>query len=122
MKTIHTNQAPKALGPYSQAKISGNLIYISGQIGIDPSTNRPQEGIRAQVEQICKNIDAILHEAGSDYSKVIKTTCLLANIEDFGEFNDIYSNYFISKPARSCFAVKDIPAGMLAEVEVIAEI
>lgn len=122
METVHTDKAPKALGPYSQAKVSNGMVYLSGQIGIIPETGEFAQGLEAQVEQVCKNIGAVLEAAGSDYSKVVKTTCLLANIEDFAAFNEIYAKYFISKPARSCFAVKDIPAGMLVEVEVIAEV
>lgn len=122
MKTIHTDKAPAAMGPYSQAKVSGGLVFLSGQIGLDPVTGSKQEGLEAQTRQILKNIDAVLKEAGSDASKVVKTTCFLADIADFVAFNEIYAEYFTSKPARSCVAVKDLPAGMLVEVEVIAEV
>ncbi|MCF0155408.1 MAG: RidA family protein [Veillonella sp.] len=122
MKTVHTDNAPKALGPYSQAKIVGNLVFLSGQIGIDPATGSAVEGIEAQTEQVMKNLGAVLKEAGSDYDKVVKTTCFLADIKDFATFNEIYAKYMTSKPARSCFAVKELPAGMLVEVEAIAEI
>ena len=122
MKTVHTDNAPKALGPYSQAKIVGNLVFLSGQIGIDPATGSAVEGIEAQTEQVMQNLGAVLKEAGSDYDKVVKTTCFLADIKDFATFNEIYAKYMTRKPARSCFAVKELPAGMLVEVEAMAEI
>lgn len=123
MKTIHTDKAPAAVGPYSQAKIAGGFLFASGQVPINPETATVIEGgIEAQTEQVCKNIKAVLTEAGTDFSKVVKTTCFLADINDFKAFNEVYANYFISKPARSCVAVKDLPLGVSVEVEIIAEV
>ena len=123
MKTIHTDKAPAAVGPYSQAKIASGFLFASGQVPINPETATVIEGgIEAQTEQVCKNIEAVLTEAGTDFSKVVKTTCFLADINDFKAFNEVYANYFISKPARSCVAVKDLPLGVSVEVEIIAEV
>ncbi|MBO6164051.1 MAG: RidA family protein [Lachnospiraceae bacterium] len=123
MNTIETKNAPAAIGPYSQAKTIGNLLFASGQIPVDPATGEvPGPGIEEQAEQSCKNVGAILAAAGSGYDKVIKTTCFLADIADFAAFNAVYAKYFTSKPARSCVAVKDIPKGCLCEIEVIAEL
>ena len=123
MKTISTDKAPAAVGPYSQAKVVGGLLFASGQIPLDPKTGSiVAGGIAEQTEQVCKNIEAVLAEAGSDFSKVIKTTCFLADINDFKPFNEVYAKYFTSKPARSCVAVKDLPLGALVEVEIIAEV
>lgn len=123
MKTIHTDKAPAAVGPYSQAKMAGGFLFASGQVPINPETATVIEGgIEAQTEQVCKNIEAVLTEAGTDFSKVVKTTCFLADINDFKAFNEVYANYFISKPARSCVAVKDLPLGVSVEVEIIAEV
>lgn len=123
MKTIHTDKAPAAVGPYSQAKIAGGFLFASGQVPINPETATVIEGgIEAQTEQVCKNIEAVLTEAGTDFSKVVKTTCFLADINDFKAFNEVYANYFISKPARSCVAVKNLPLGVSVEVEIIAEV
>ena len=123
MKTIHTDKAPAAVGPYSQAKIAGGFLLASGQVPINPKTATVIEGgIEAQTEQVCKNIEAVLNEAGTDFSKVVKTTCFLADINDFKAFNEVYANYFTSKPARSCVAVKDLPLGVSVEVEIIAEV
>jgi putative endoribonuclease L-PSP len=123
MKTIHTDKAPAAVGPYSQAKIVGNLVFLSGQVGLNPATGKPVEGgIQEQTEQVMKNLGAVLAEAGTDFEGVVKTTCFLANIEDFAAFNEIYGKYMTGKPARSCFAVKDLPLGLLVEVEAIAEV
>jgi len=119
MKTIFTDKAPAAVGPYSQAKVVGGLLFASGQI---PLSSIVEGGIVEQTEQVCKNIDAVLAEAGSDFSEVIKTTCFLADIADFKAFNEVYAKYFTSKPARSCIAVKDLPLGALVEVEFIAEV
>ena len=120
MKTIHTDKAPAAVGPYSQAKVAGGFLFASGQVAINTATGSVVEGgIEAQTEQVCKNIEAVLAEAGSDFSKVIKTTCFLADINDF---NEVYAKYFTSKPARSCVAVKDLPLGVAVEVEIIAEV
>jgi len=123
MEIISTNQAPAAIGPYSQAIISGNLLFASGQIPINPASGAVEaEDIVGQTEQVMKNIGAVLKEAGTDYTKVVKTTCFLADINDFSTFNEIYARYFTGKPARSCVAVKSLPKNVLCEVEVIAEI
>lgn len=122
MKKINTENAPKALGPYSQAVVSGNLLFTSGQGGIDPAKGTLLEGLEAQTEQVMKNIGALLKEAGTDFSKVVKTTCFLKDMHDFKDFNEIYSRYFTEKPARSCVAAADLPGGFLIEVEVIAEL
>lgn len=123
MKKIHTNHAPEAIGPYSQAVIAGGMLYTSGQIAINPATGEVEAAdIQGQTEQIMKNLGAILAEAGSNFKKAVKTTCFLADMGDFAAFNDIYGQYFTEKPARSCVAVKTLPKGVLAEVEVIAEI
>lgn len=120
MKTLETKKAPAAIGPYSQAKMVGNFLFASGQIPVDPATGNIPEGIAAQAEQSCKNVGEILKAAGSGYDKVVKTTCFLAEIADFAAFNEVYAKYFVSKPARSCVAVKDLPKGVLCEVEAIA--
>ena len=121
--TVHTGAAPAAIGPYSQAVITGNLVFTSGQIPIDPATgNVEADGIQAQAEQVMRNLGEVLKAAGSDYTKAVKTTCFLAHMADFAAFNEVYGRYFTSKPARSCVAVKDLPKGVLVEVEVIAEI
>lgn len=123
MKTVSTDKAPAAIGPYSQAKICGNLIFASGQIPVDPQTGKVEKSdVAGQTEQACKNVKALLEAAGSDIDKVIKTTCFLSDIADFAEFNKVYAQYFTSSPARSCVAVKDIPKGCLVEIEAIAEI
>ena len=123
MKIISTDKAPAAIGPYSQAVISGNMLYTSGQIAINPETAQVVEGgIEAQTEQIMKNLGEVLKAAGVDFTAAVKTTCFLADINDFAAFNKIYGKYFTGKPARSCVAVKDLPKGVLAEVEVIAEL
>jgi reactive intermediate/imine deaminase len=121
MKVVATDKAPGAIGPYSQGFISNGFVYTSGQIPVDPATGDIPEGIEAQTAQSCKNVGAILEAAGSGFDKVIKTTCFLADIADFAAFNGVYAEYFTSKPARSCFAVKDLPKGVLCEIEVIAE-
>ena len=121
MKVIATEKAPGAIGPYSQGFIAGGFVYTSGQIPVDPATGAIPEGIAAQTEQSCKNVGAILEAAGSGYDKVIKTTCFLADIADFAAFNEVYAKYFTSKPARSCVAVKDLPKGVLCEIEAVAE-
>ena len=120
MNIIATEKAPGAIGPYSQAKMVGNFLFASGQIPVDPATGNIPEGIAAQAEQSCKNVGEILKAAGSGYDKVVKTTCFLAEIADFAAFNEVYAKYFVSKPARSCVAVKDLPKGVLCEVEAIA--
>lgn len=120
MKPIATPNAPGAIGPYSQGYEFGDLIITSGQIPVDPATGEMAQGIVAQAHQSCKNVAAILEAAGSDMSKVVKTTCFLADIADFAAFNEVYAQYFTSKPARSCVAVKDVPKGALCEIEAIA--
>lgn len=121
--TIHTDKAPAAIGPYSQAKVVGDLIFTSGQIAIDPAEGKiVADTIEGQTEQVCKNIGELLKAAGSDFDHVIKTVCFLDDIADFAVFNGIYAEYFTSKPARSCVAAKALPAGALVEVEVIAEV
>ena len=120
MNIIATEKAPGAIGPYSQAYEVNGVIYTSGQIPVHPATGNIAEGIAAQAEQSCKNVGAILEAAGSGYDKVVKTTCFLAEIADFAAFNEVYAKYFTSKPARSCVAVKDLPKGVLCEVEAIA--
>lgn len=121
IKPISTTEAPAAIGPYSQGMVVGSLVFTSGQIPVDPSTGNVPEGIKAQAEQSCKNVDAILKAEGCDMSKVIKTTCFIADMNDFKDFNEVYEKYFISKPARSCVAVKTLPKGVLCEIEAIAE-
>lgn len=123
MKKISTDKAPAAIGPYSQAIVMGNLVFTSGQIPIDPATATVEAvGITAQAEQVMKNLGAVLAAAGSSYEKAVKTTCFLADMADFAAFNEVYGKYFTEKPARSCVAVKDLPKGVLCEVEVIAEL
>lgn len=123
MKKISTNNAPAAIGPYSQAVIANNLLFTSGQIALDPATGEVVgTTIEEQTTQVMKNLGAVLEAAGSGYEKAIKTVCFLANMEDFAAFNDIYGQYFTGKPARSCVAVKQLPKNVLCEVEVIAEI
>ena len=122
-KVIYTKDAPEAIGPYSQAIVTGDLVYTSGQIPINPkSGNIEAMDITGQTTQVCENLKEILKMAGSNLEKVIKTTCFLQNMEDFGAFNEVYAKYFTGKPARSCVAVKSLPKGALVEVEVIAEI
>ena len=118
MKIIHSEQAPAAIGPYSQAYEANGFIFTSGQLGIKPSTGKMPETITEQTEQACKNI--ILAASGLSMMNVIKTTCFLADINDFKAFNEVYAKHFVSKPARSCFAVKSLPANGLCEIEVIA--
>lgn len=120
MKIIKTNDAPAAIGPYSQGYVANGFVYTSGQIGLDPHTGEPAQGIAAQAEQCCKNVAAVLAAAGSDLSRVIKTTCFLADMSDFAAFNQVYAKYFVSLPARSCVAAKELPKGMLCEIEAIA--
>ena len=121
MKVIATTNAPGAIGPYSQGFVVNGFVYTSGQIPVDPATGAVPEGIAAQAEQSCKNVGAILEAAGSGFDKVFKTTCFLADMGDFAAFNEVYAKYFISKPARSCVAVKTLPKGVLCEIEAIAE-
>ena len=121
MKVIATEKAPGAIGPYSQGFLTNGFVYTSGQIPVNPADGTIPEGIAAQAEQSCKNVGAILEAGGSGFDKVVKTTCFLADIADFAAFNEVYTKYFTSKPARSCVAVKDLPKGVLCEVEAIAE-
>ena len=121
MKVIDTKNAPGAIGPYSQGFLTNGLVFTSGQIHVNPANGEVPEGITAQTEQSCKNVAAILEAAGSGMDKVVKTTCFLADIADFAAFNEVYAKYFTSKPARSCFAVRDLPKGVLCEIECIAE-
>ena len=121
MEIISTNNAPQAVGPYSQAILVNGTLYASGQIAIDPETQKMVENdIVAQTERICKNIEGVLKAAGMGFENVVKTTCFLADMVDFGTFNGIYEKYFISKPARSCVAAKALPKNALAEIEIIA--
>ena len=123
MKIISTEKAPAAIGPYSQGIVTGNLLFASGQITINPATGAVEaKTIEEQTKQVCENIGELLKAAGSDFTKVVKTTCFLADINDFAQFNAVYAEYFVSKPARSCVAVKDIPKGVLCEIEIIAEV
>ena len=120
---IYTNNAPEAIGPYSQAMKVGNLVFTSGQIAINPATGNVEAvTIEEQTEQVMKNLGAVLEAAGSSFEKAVKTTCFLKNMSDFATFNAIYGEYFTSKPARSCVAAAELPKGVLVEVEVIAEI
>ena len=122
-KTLHTDNAPAAIGPYSQAKVVNGILYASGQIAINPATGEIEaDTIEGQTQQICENIGAILEAAGSDFSKVIKTTCFLKNMSDFSVFNGVYGSFFTSKPARSCVAAAALPKDALAEIEIIAEV
>jgi 2-iminobutanoate/2-iminopropanoate deaminase len=123
MKTISTDKAPAAIGPYSQAKVSGGLVFTSGQIPVNPATSKIEcTDIEGQTHQVCKNIKALLEAANTSLDNVVKTVCFLADIADFTKFNEVYKLYFTSNPARSCVAVKDIPKGCLVEIETIAEL
>ena len=123
MNYIYTNNAPDAIGPYSQATVVGNIVFTSGQIAINPASGAVEAtDIREQTEQVCKNLSAVLKTAGSSLENVVKTTCFLSDMADFAAFNEVYGKYFVSKPARSCVAVKTLPKNVLVEVEAIAEI
>ena len=123
MEIIHTDKAPGAIGPYSQAIRSGNLVFTSGQIPIDPKTgNVEASDITAQTHQVCQNLKAVLEAAGSGLDRVVKTVCYLSDMENFAAFNEVYAAYFPSKPARSCVAVKTLPKNVLVEVETVAEV
>ncbi len=123
MKDIHTDKAPQAIGPYTQAKISGNMLFTSGQIPIDPATgNLVEGGIEEQTQRVCENLKAVLEAAGASLDKVVKTNCFLKDIGDFAAFNAVYAEYFTGKPARSCVGGLQIPKGALVEIELIAEI
>ena len=119
---VQTNKAPAAIGPYSQAVVVGNLIFTSGQIPLNPETGVLEgENITVQTHRVCKNLEAVLSAAGGSLKSAVKTVCFLANMADFGAFNEVYAQYFTEKPARSCVAVKDLPKGALVEMEVVAE-
>ena len=120
MKALQTTKAPGAIGPYSQGFEVNGFVYTSGQIPVDPATGEIPEGIAAQAEQSCKNVGAILEAAGVGFEQVFKTTCFLADMADFATFNEVYAKYFVSKPARSCVAVKTLPKNVLCEIEAIA--
>ena len=120
MKVIATTKAPAAIGPYSQGYEVNGFVFSSGQIPVNPETGDIPEGIAAQAEQSCKNVGAVLEAAGVGYDNVVKTTCFLAEMADFAEFNEVYAKYFTSKPARSCVAVKTLPKNLLCEIELIA--
>ena len=122
MTVISTPNAPAAIGPYSQGMILGNLVFCSGQIPVDPATGAIPQGIAAQAEQSCRNVSAVLAAAGTDCSRVVKTTCFLSDMAHFAQFNEVYTRYFPSKPARSCCAVRELPKGVLCEIEAIAEL
>ena len=121
MHPISTPNAPAAIGPYSQGYVVGNLVYTSGQIPVDPATGSIPQGIEAQAERSCQNVGAVLAAAGVSFENVFKTTCFLADMDDFAAFNAVYARFFTSKPARSCVAVKTLPKGVLCEIEAIAE-
>ena len=122
MNVIETTKAPGAIGPYSQGVAAGGILFTSGQIPVNPADGSIPQGISAQAEQSCKNVGAILEAAGAGYAQVIKTTCFLADMGDFAASNQVYAQYFVSKPARSCVAVKDLPKGVLCEIEAIASL
>ena len=122
MKIIHTDRAPAAVGPYSQAVKGGGFIFTSGQIAIDPADNTVKaETIEEQTERVCLNLKAVLEEAGSGLDRVVKTVCFLKDMGDFAAFNAVYAKYFPSLPARSCVAVRELPKGVMVEVECVAE-
>lgn len=123
MEYVSTSNAPDAIGPYSQAVKANGFLFTSGQIAIDPETNTVKAvTIEEQTTRVCENLKAAIEAAGTSMDKVVKTVCFLADINDFGKFNEVYGTYFTSKPARSCVAVKDLPKGVLCEIEVIAEL
>lgn len=118
---IHTDKAPAAIGPYSQAAVTGNMVFTSGQIALDPQTGLlTGDDVSQQTHRVCKNLEAVLNAAGSSLKSVLKTTCFLKDMADFSAFNEVYAQYFTEKPARSCVAVKELPKGALVEIEAIA--
>lgn len=121
MEYFETKNAPSAIGPYSQCLKIGNLVFPSGQIGMDPETGILRDGLEAQTEQACRNVAAILTAAGTSIEHVVKTTCFLQDMADFSAFNEVYARFFVSRPARSCIAVRELPKGALCEIEAIAE-
>lgn len=123
MKIISTEKAPSAIGPYSQAIVSGNLVFTSGQIAINPKTGEIDgNDIVTQTIRVCENVKALLEASGTDISRVVKTVCFLADMGDFGAFNEVYAKYFTSKPARSCVAVKTLPKNVLVEIDTVTEL
>ena len=118
---VSSDNAPAAIGPYSPGIQAGNMVFLSGQLGIDPATGKMPEGVEAQAKQSLANVEALLTAAGATFADVVKTTVYLADIADFAAFNEVYAKYFTSKPARSCVAVKDLPKGVLCEIEAVAE-
>ena len=121
-KRIETEKAPRAIGPYSQAVCAGGFVYTSGQIAINPASgNVEADTIEGQTEQVCKNIEALLAACGCSMENVVKTTCFLRSMEDFAAFNTVYEKYFVSKPARSCVAVRELPKNVLVEIDTVAE-
>lgn len=123
MNTVYTKSAPDAIGPYSQAVVTGNLVFTSGQIAINPASGQVEATtIEAQTEQVCKNLCEVLKASGSSIEKAVKTVCFLSDMDNFAAFNEVYGKYFTSKPARSCVAVKTLPKNVLVEVDVIAEL
>ncbi len=123
MNIIHTSNAPEAIGPYSQAIVTGNMVFTSGQIAINPATGAVEAtDIEGQTEQVCKNLAAVLEAAGSSLEKVVKTVCFLSDMADFAAFNGVYAKYFTGKPARSCVAVKTLPKNVLVEIDTVAVI
>ena len=123
MKDIYTEKAPQAIGPYTQAKVVGSMVYTSGQIALDPATGALSDGdVAEQTRQVCENLKAVLTAAGTSLDKLVKTTCFLKDIGDFAAFNEVYGEYFTSKPARSCVGGLSLPKGALVEVEVIATV
>ena len=120
MIKIETSKAPAAIGPYSQGLVANGFVFTSGQIAIDPDSGNIAQGIHAQAERCCKNVQAILEAAGSNMAKVVKTTCYLSDMNDFTDFNSVYAQYFTGNPARSCVAVKQLPKNVLCEIEAIA--
>ena len=118
---VSSDNAPAAIGPYSPGIQTGNMVFLSGQLGIDPATGKMPEGVEAQAKQSLANVEALLTAAGATFADVVKTTVYLADIADFAAFNEVYAKYFTSKPARSCVAVKDLPKGVLCEIEAVAE-
>ena len=120
---VHTNNAPAAIGPYSQAVVVGNLVFTSGQIPLNPATGQMEgSNITEQTHRVCQNLQAVLEAAGASLQSAVKTVCFLSDMADFAAFNEVYAQYFTEKPARSCVAVKDLPKGALVEVEVVAQV
>lgn len=122
MKVISTPNAPAAIGPYAQGYIANGMVFTSGQLPVDPAAGTMPEGIAAQAEQSCKNVGAVLEAGGTGLGSVIKTTCFLADMNDFAAFNEVYARYFVNCPARSCVAVKTLPKNALCEIEAVAEL